>query len=224
MKEKIRAAILAMGADVCGFGGLERFEAAPAGFRPQDLFADCRSVVAVGIALPKGMLRVTPRLLYGHFNSEAPHYVDRIVFEAAKLIERECGGLCVPVPSDAPYEYWDAASMTGKGLLSMRHAAAACGLGQIGKSGLLLNPEFGNRLILGALLTNVDFASDDVCRNVCIPGCRRCQEACPAGAISAAGVEQRKCRANAFGQTARGFATVDCNACRAACPVRDGVR
>lgn len=223
MKETIRAGILAMGADVCGFGGLERFEAAPEGFRPSDLFAGCRSVVALGVALPKGLLRVAPRLLYGHFNGDVVHHVDRIVFEAARLIERECGGLCVPVPSDAPYEYWEEERSVGKGLLSMRHAAAGCGLGQIGKSGLLLHPEFGNRLILGALLTDVPFESDALCRNICIPGCRRCLEACPASAIGEDGVDQRRCRANAFGHTARGFATVECNACRSECPMRDGL-
>lgn len=223
MKEAIRSAILAMGADACGFGGLERFAAAPEGFRPVDLFEGCRSVVAVGVALPKGTLRVAPRLLYGHFNADVVHEVDRIVLAAAKLIERKCGGLCVPVPSDAPYEYWNEECMTGKGLLSMRHAAEACGLGQIGRSGLLLSPVFGNRLILGALLTDVAFQSDPYSLPVCIPGCRRCQDACPASAIGDNGVKQRRCRENAFGQTARGFATVDCNACRSACPKRDGL-
>lgn len=106
--------------------------------------------------------------------------------------------------------------------MSMLHAAEGCGLGRIDKSGLLLNPRFGNRLILGALLTDVAFYSDGMCEPVCIPGCRHCLDACPASAIGNGGVDQSRCRANAFGQTARGFATVDCNACRSACPMRDG--
>lgn len=106
--------------------------------------------------------------------------------------------------------------------MSMLHAAEGCGLGRIDKSGLLLNPRFGNRLILGALLTDVAFYSDGMCEPVCIPGCRHCLDACPASAIGNGGVDQSRCRANAFGQTARGFATVDCNACRSACPMCDG--
>ena len=35
----------------------------------KDLYPDCKSVIAVGIALPKGLFRVEPRLLYGHFNT-----------------------------------------------------------------------------------------------------------------------------------------------------------
>lgn len=76
-KDEIREKILGLGADVCGFGGMERFIEAPVDFRPTDLYPDCKSVIAVGIALPKGLLRVEPRLLYGHFNADVVHKVDR---------------------------------------------------------------------------------------------------------------------------------------------------
>ena len=88
-KDEIREKILGLGADVCGFGGMERFTEAPTDFRPIDLFPDCKSVIAVGIALPKGLLRVEPRLLYGHFNEDVVHKVDEIVFSAEKIIEKE---------------------------------------------------------------------------------------------------------------------------------------
>ena len=51
-KDVIREKILGLGADVCGFGGMERFTDAPINFRPIDLYPDCKSVIAVGIALP----------------------------------------------------------------------------------------------------------------------------------------------------------------------------
>lgn len=212
-----------MGADVCGFGGLERFTEAPENFSPTDLYADCRTVLSVGIALPKGLLRVDSRLLYGHFNADVVHKVDEIVLAAAKIIEKECGGICVPIPSDGPYEYWEVETMTGKGLLSMKHTAVACGVGQIGKSSLLLNPEYGNRLTLGAILTNVVFESDPFCQNICIPGCTKCLNACPVSAIQDKSVIQKKCGQNAYNNTSRGFDTVDCNKCRSVCPKRDGL-
>lgn len=222
-KDAIRDRILALGADVCGFGGIERFADAPENFRPTDLYADCRTVISVGIALPKGLLCVDSRLLYGHFNADVVHKVDEIVFAAAKLIEKECGGICVPIPSDAPYDFWDAQTLTGKGLLSMKHAAVACGVGQIGKSSILLNPQYGNRLTLGAVLTNVDFESDPLCENICIPDCRKCLTACPVSAIGEESVMQKKCRQNTYSTTAKGFDTVECNKCRSVCPMRDGV-
>ena len=91
-KDVIREKILGLGADVCGFGGMERFTEASTDFRPIDLYPDCKSVIAVGIALPKGLLRVEPRLIYGHFNEDVVHKVDEIVFSAAKIIGMKKSG------------------------------------------------------------------------------------------------------------------------------------
>lgn len=222
-KEIMREKILGMGVDVCGFGGPERFTEAPIHFRPVDIYPDCRSVIAVGIALPKGLFQVESRLIYGHFNAETVRKVDEAVFSVAKMLEETYAGNCVPIPSDSPYEFWEAQTMTGKGLLSMKHVAAACGIGQIGKSGLLLNPKYGNRLTLGAVLTDLTLESDPFCENICIPECTRCIRACPVSAIEGTAVAQLKCRQNTYGKTARGFDTVDCNKCRSECPMRDGL-
>ena len=43
-KEAIREKIIRLGADVCGFGGMERFSEAPINFRPIDLYSECKSV------------------------------------------------------------------------------------------------------------------------------------------------------------------------------------
>ena len=223
MKEAIRQILLSLGADVCGFGSLDRFENAPAGFSPKDVWPECRTVIAFGIALPKGLLEAPGELIYGHFNAMTANNVDRIGLEAARQLEARLPARVMPIPCDAPYDAWDAETMTGKGILSMRHAAVACGLGQIGKSSLLLNPTYGNRLTIGLLLTDLALPSDDPCENICIPGCTRCVDACPANAIQPDGtIQQGKCRPNTFGQNAKGFATVRCNCCRNVCPMRFG--
>ena len=223
MKETIRQILLSLGADVCGFGALDRFEKAPAGFSPTDVWPECQTVIAFGVALPKGLLEAPGNLIYGHFNGLSAGKIDRIGLEAARRIEVDYPAKVMPIPCDAPYDAWDAETMTGKGILSMRHAAVACGLGQIGKSSLLLNPTYGNRLTIGLLLTDLALPSDDLCESICIPGCTRCMDACPASAIQPDGtIQQWKCRPNTFGQNAKGFATVCCNTCRTVCPMRFG--
>lgn len=144
--------------------------------------------------------------------------VDDIAIEAAKWIEEECHGLCIPMPCDGPHEYWEKETLTGKGLISMKHTAVNCGLGEMGKNTLLISPEYGNRLILGTILTNIKLQSDPIVEGVCIPGCRNCIEACPAQAIQGQSVNQKRCRENTYGKTSRGFGTVDCNKCRSICP------
>ncbi|MBE5802698.1 MAG: epoxyqueuosine reductase [Clostridiales bacterium] len=223
MKEAIRKIVLSLGADVCGFASTDRFQDAPAGFAPTDVWSACKTVIAFGIALPKGLLEVPGNLIYGYFNNQTAGQTDRIALEAARKIERDCQAKAVPVPCDAPYDAWDEETMTGTGILSMRHAAAACGLGQPGKSGLLLNPTYGNRLTIGVILTDLSLPSDDPCESICLPDCTRCIDACPANAIQTEGtVRQSACRPNTFGQNARGFATVNCNRCRTVCPMRFG--
>lgn len=223
MKEAIRQMMLSLGADVCGFASMERFQDAPAGFSPTDVWLECKTVIAFGIALPKGLLEAPGDLIYGHFNGLSAGKIDRIGLEAARRIEADYPAKVMPIPCDAPYDAWDAETMTGKGILSMRHAAVACGLGQVGKSSLLLNPTYGNRLTIGVLLTDLVLPSDERSENICISGCTRCMDACPASAIQPDGtIQQWKCRPNTFGQNAKGFATVCCNICRTVCPMRFG--
>ena len=121
MENKIKEIILNLGADVCGIANIDRFSEAPAGFHPRDILPDCKSVIVFGIALPKGLTKVEPRLIYGHFNYSTCPEVDWVAFRAAKEIERLCGGYAVPLPSDSPYEYWDAEKLEGRGLISMKH-------------------------------------------------------------------------------------------------------
>ena len=139
-------------------------------------------------------------------------------------MEKEFDCWTVPLPSDAPYEYWEKENRTGRGLVSMKHAAVNCGLGSIGKSTLLLNEQFGNRLNIGIVLTDLALQPDDFAKEVCIPNCRKCIESCPAHAINENGVNQKLCRLNTYGKNERGFETVDCNKCRSVCPSALGNR
>lgn len=224
MKEVVRKVILEAGASVCGVANVERFVEAPVGFAPADIWEKCRSVIVYGMALPKGLTEVESRLIYGHFNYLTCSMVDEIGVRAAVMLERQFGCLAVPMPCDGPYEYWEAENLRGKGLISMKHAAVLAGLGTLGKNTLLINPEYGNLLTLGVILTNLDLPSDELCEEMCLYGCRKCIDSCPVGAIQEGTVVQRKCRLNAYGHTAKGDDTVDCNRCRVVCPMRFGKR
>jgi epoxyqueuosine reductase QueG len=222
MKEQIRNLILSLGADVCGFACIDRFDGAPQGFKPTDLFADCQTVISFGMALPKGLAQINPRLIYGYFNEFTCPEVDRIAFAASKQIADKYQCTTVPLPCDSPYEYWDGEKMEGRGLLSMKHTAVAAGLGAIGKSTLLLNAHYGNMLTLGAILTDLNLPSDPISPSICMNKCRKCIDNCPVGAIENGVVNQKLCRNHTYGKTKRGFDTVDCNRCRTVCPMRYG--
>jgi epoxyqueuosine reductase QueG len=222
LKEDIRNLIKSFGADICGFAHNDRFDDAPEGFQPKDIFPDCKSLISFAIALPKGLSKVPSRLIYGHYNTIGKDELDRITFLAAKQLEQKFHCTAIPLPSDTPYEYWDSENMEGRGSLSMKHIAVAAGLGTIGKSSLLLNSIYGNMLTLGAILTDLDLSSDSFAESICLESCRRCIDSCPSNAIENGSVHQKRCRMNTYGKTKRGFETVDCNKCRTVCPMRFG--
>lgn len=85
-------------------------------------------------------------------------------------------------------EGWEAEAMTGPrtGALAMIPAALACGFGELGKHGSVINPELGASFRLSAVLTDAPFAPtpprdhgiDAFCAQ-----CRICEDACPPEAI-----------------------------------------
>ncbi|MEM9050159.1 MAG: 4Fe-4S dicluster domain-containing protein [Pseudomonadota bacterium] len=85
---------------------------------------------------------------------------------------------------------WEAEPQTGPmtGKLALIPAAIACGFGELGKHGSIINPEFGASFRLSAVLTDAPFAStparefgiDAFCAS-----CRVCEDACPPEAIAA---------------------------------------
>lgn len=62
-------------------------------------------------------------------------------------------------------------------------AATRAGLGFIGKSGLLITPNFGPRIRLVTVFTDIPFSTGQPIVEGRCGGCHLCVEACPAGAI-----------------------------------------
>lgn len=82
-----------------------------------------------------------------------------------------------------------------RGPLSLAHAAVEAGLGTLGLNLMLLTPEFGPRVILGAVLTGAELEPDRPLAHALCPGesCGRCLLACPADAILQWGLDKGRC-------------------------------
>lgn len=223
MENKVKEIFWGLGADVCGIANVDKFAEAPRGFHPTDVFKDCRSVVVYALALPKGLTKVSPRIVYQHINSISRNQLDYIGIAAGMAIEA-LGGVAVPLPCDAPYDYWDPEKMEGKGVISMRHAAVLAGVGSMGKNTLVINKRFGSMINIGALLTDLDLKSDPPQEDICLKDCRACLDSCPPKALDGISVNQKLCRENAYSTNARGFEVCECNLCRVKCPLASGVK
>ena len=221
-EEKIKQIILNLGADICGIANIDRFSNAPTGFTPSDIFKECKSVIVFAKRLPKGVGYVSPRIVYNHANNQTISEVDKITYKASIELE-QIGCLVVPLPCDSPYDYWDNENLTGKAVLSLRHAAVLAGLGSLGKNTLLINRKYGNFITLGGLLTDLDLESDKLSEDLCLENCNLCLKSCPAGALDGKTANQKLCRTNTYGTNDRGFGIVNCNKCRVVCPRAFGV-
>ena len=218
MENNIKNILIEFGSDVCGIANIDRFHSAPDNFHPGDIYNKCKSVIVFAKALPKGIAKVDPRIIYQHFNNIVLMELDIIATQAALEIEKKFNGIAVPVPADSPYEYWDSEKKEGRGILSMKHAAVLAGLGTLGKNSLLMNHKYGNMLNIGVILTNLDLPSDPFAKEICIKNCHLCLDSCPVNAIKNGSVDQSLCRNYTYEKNKRGFEVTNCNRCRIVCP------
>lgn len=206
------------GANLVGVAPVERFEGAPGGHHPTDILPGARSVVVCAKPVPAGAFD-GPATSY-QIAMDAVHLqLDLLATQMALFLEGE-GGKAIPVPSDEPYRHWEAERSYGRGDLSHKHAAQAAGLGKLGKSSMLITPQFGNRVHLVSVVTDVELAPDPVLDwEPCPEGCSRCIRACPAGAIGEGQrVDQALCRPVVMQRLPKGGIIEGCWACRQACP------
>ena len=220
MKEMARK----LGADLFGVAPVNRFDEAPGGFHPVDIYKECQSVIVLAKRVPQGVLHAETCVPYTHWNQLVTTCLDNLAMSLSlKLQDNGIGS--VPVPSDDPSEYWEPDTQYARGILSLRHAGYLAGLGTIGKNTLLTNSKYGNMIRLGGLLTDVKFDGDPVVTEPqCPSACRICIDACPPSALDGRSVNQKLCREWAYITTKRGFKLMQCNLCRKKCPNALGIK
>ena len=125
-----------------------------------------------------------PTHSYFHHYRAVNAHLDRAMLELGALLERYGyrylpigASQSIPTEED-PHGY--------HGRFSHKKGACLAGLGAIGMSGLFLHSEYGPRVRLGTLLCDFETTDENPPRlyaDFC-GGCRKCFDACPAGAIT----------------------------------------
>ena len=111
-----------------------------------------------------------------------------------------------------------------RGQIKLKEAAVRAGLGNWGKSTLVLHPEYGNRLRFMAVVTDAPLPSgvDKVAAKEESPacaGCTICLDACPVGVLEAYHMpETGRCLANSARMTKEGGKLIPCDICLRLCP------
>ena len=139
--------------------------------KPQELPSDLPHVIVIAQSMDKGLIETVPSALSGTATGLG-YSKDTLVLLALSQYIINLGYNAVPTMNDTA--------------LAIPLAIKA-GLGEYGRHGLLITPEYGPRVRLGKIFTDFPLAHDRPrrfgVRETC-EVCRRCTDACPAKAIA----------------------------------------
>ena len=218
----IKETALGLGVHACGIAAIDRFDSAPEGFKPINIFSKCKSVVVFIKQMPTDVIFAENPVPYTHAAYKMYEEMDRIAMELCRFFQQN-NTKAVLIPADIPYLAWDQENMHGKGILSLKHAAVKAGLGIMGKNTIFINERWGNMVYIGAVLTEAEIPADPMIEDfTCPPNCRRCLDACTQQAMDGVRVNQKLCREKSFFKAGRDWDLYNCNECRKVCPYRTG--
>jgi epoxyqueuosine reductase len=194
------------------------------GNRPQDFLEDVRSVIIIGSVVPNGVVDPLPkgRSQYTNTLMAATALLRVASFKLARFIERT-GHWASIVPNEgSEFGYWYADKDTLRADLSVKWAAYCAGMGNYSINQLLITPEYGPRVRLTAILTDMvldyDGKSMPLISDAC-GDCRRCIQVCPVQAIHEDGTFERfKCKEYMFSE----LGGLRCGLCLKVCPPGSG--
>ena len=190
---KVKEAARQFGADLVGIAPLSRFDGVAPENDPRNIFPQGKSMIVIGRRIPRGVLRsVENASAVNGFYSEfglfmlEDQFLAKTTYDLVIWMEAQ-GYEAVPMfgydadaaagfPLGAPVENGKPAPNV---YVNWQLAAHLCGLGETGKNGLFITPEFGTLQRIAMLITDKELEADEVIsRNVC-DGCNACKDGCP---------------------------------------------
>ena len=188
-----------LGADLVGIASAKVLNAFPPDplwpQTPDRISPHCRSVIVIVCRIPVAAFRCKTNLPVQYMDMLVLRRLDRIAYRLAERLEAAGHPSFVTAAQETDWEIKKASY----GRLSTRHLGIEAGLGTFGLEVNILTPEFGPRLYLTGILTELELAPDEIMtEQVCIgESCSRCLHACPSDAVRHFGIDKRACAVEA---------------------------
>ena len=200
LKQEITKFAKDNGASMVGFAGVERFSSAPVGHRPTDFLPKAKTVICMGVSLPKrlvdweGLMEKSPHMSDKdvRWEIESNHWYGRVGYESINIRLEQLGLMLSVYLEDRghdslsfPATFAHHAPIMTKvpgyfAPLSHRHAAVLAGLGEFGYNNLVITKQFGPRVRFMSVITEAELEQDElVDEPICIgEKCLACIKAC----------------------------------------------
>ena len=201
--EMIKEKAKELGIDVVGIGSIDRYENAPPLMNPKTYFPEAKSVIVIGMRIPRGSYRGIEEGTHWHnysfyaYNRLNTIFRPRLTYELACFIE-DHGWEAVPhypaVPERSPGHAPVAPGKVPHDVVcSVRLLGVGAGVGEMGHSKVFLTKKFGPRVRLGSIFTDAELEPDPIIEpgTICNK-CGRCVKDCPGNAIPPVNDEDKK--------------------------------
>ena len=196
---RVKARARELGTDLVGIASAQTLNAFPPDPRwpqtPERISPYVKSVITIVQHIPVGAFRCRTNTPVQYMDMLVLRKMDKVAYRLAEELER-AGHPSFVVP--AQETEW-ALKRASYGRLSTRHLGVESGLGTLGLEVNILTPEYGPRVYLTGILTELELAADaPMTEQVCIgESCSRCLHSCPGDAVLHFGIDKRACAEHA---------------------------
>ena len=213
IKEKAKE----LGATVCGIGAI--YDESNPQKDPKSILPKAKCIIGFGFAVPKGLYKAMDKgAQYYTYTTMGVKYIDEemaeiFLLKIGGMIENEGYDACLqkaipnlrikgdkttnPEVMDT-YELIHAEAVEeGKPvpdvIIDFGKAAKACGIGEMGLNGKILNKKYGPFMRYCFIITDAPIEVDEVKEESICDKCGACIEACPGNAVSEDGLDTWQC-------------------------------
>ncbi len=205
-----------LGAAICGIGKI--YDEPDIQKDPKMILPNAKCIIGFGFAVPKGLYKAMERdAQYYTYTSIGVKYIDEelaeiFLLKLGAIIENEGYDACLqkaipnlrvkgdkttnPEVMDT-YELISDAVEEGKPapdvIIDFGKAAKACGLGEPGLNGKIINKEYGPFMRYCFIITDAPLQCDEELKESICDKCGACIKACPGNAVSESGLDTWQC-------------------------------
>jgi epoxyqueuosine reductase QueG len=197
--ESVKRRAKVLGADLVGIASAATLNAFPPDplwpQTPERISPHVKSVITIAQHIPAGAFRCQSNTPVQYMDMLVLRKMDKIAYRLADELEA-AGHPTFAVPAQETEWAYKRASY---GRLSTRHLGVESGLGTLGLEVNILTPEYGPRIYLTGILSELELEADSpMTEQVCIgESCSRCLHSCPGDAVLHFGIDKRACAQHA---------------------------